>query len=52
MVRKTVDSQHEPRAIGSYSHAVWGDNLLFLSGQLPIDPVTMKLTDDDIAVQT
>ncbi|MFA6290249.1 MAG: RidA family protein [Victivallales bacterium] len=52
MIRKTVNSQHSPRAIGPYSHAVWAGKLLFLSGQLPVDAATMELAGGDITAQT
>ncbi len=52
MARQSVDSTHGPRAIGPYSHGVWAGDLLFLSGQTPIDPATGKLVAGDISVQT
>lgn len=52
MIRKTVNSQHSPKAIGPYSHAVWAGKLLFLSGQLPVNAATMELAGGDITVQT
>ncbi len=39
-------------AIGPYSHAVWSENLLYLSGQTPLDPATGKLIEGDVAAQT
>ncbi len=41
-----------PGAIGPYSHAVLVGDLVFCSGQTPIDPGTMELLGDDIQVQT
>lgn len=38
--------------VGPYSHAVEAGDLLYLSGQTPIDPETGKLVEGDIAVQT
>lgn len=38
-------------AIGPYSHAVWAGDLLYLSGQTPLDPATGKLLDGDVAAQ-
>jgi 2-iminobutanoate/2-iminopropanoate deaminase len=52
MPRKTVSSAQAPKAIGPYSHAVWTGNLLYCSGQTPIDPATGKLIDGDIGEQT
>jgi 2-iminobutanoate/2-iminopropanoate deaminase len=39
-------------AIGPYSHAVWAGDLLYLSGQTPIDPGTGKLLVGDVGAQT
>ncbi len=38
--------------IGPYSHAVRAGNLLFVSGQIPIDPVTGKVVEGEIEAQT
>lgn len=51
MVRQRVDSEQAPAAIGPYSQGVWGGDLLYLSGQTPIDPGTGKLVDGDVADQ-
>jgi 2-iminobutanoate/2-iminopropanoate deaminase len=52
MTRQTVASDRAPKAIGPYSHGVWAGDLLFLSGQTPIDPATGALVQGDITVQT
>jgi 2-iminobutanoate/2-iminopropanoate deaminase len=52
MARKTVSSLNAPKAIGPYSHAVWTGNLLYCSGQTPIDPSTGKLVAGGISEQT
>ncbi|HEX7545368.1 MAG TPA: Rid family detoxifying hydrolase [Gemmatimonadaceae bacterium] len=52
MSRKHVDSNRGPAAIGPYSSAVWAGDLLYVSGQTPIDPSTGKLIDGDVDVQT
>jgi 2-iminobutanoate/2-iminopropanoate deaminase len=52
MVRDIVVSEHGPKAIGPYVHAVWTSNLLYLSGQTPIDPNTQKLVENDITIQS
>ena len=52
MTRKTVSSPDAPKAIGPYSHAVWTGDLLYCSGQTPIDPATGKLVTGGIAEQT
>ena len=41
-----------PKAIGPYSAALRVGDLLFISGQVPVDPVTGALVEGDIAVQT
>ena len=41
-----------PKAIGPYSPALRAGNLLFLSGQIPIDPTSGALVDGDITAQT
>ncbi len=52
MPRKHVESPRGPAAIGPYSHAVWAGELLYLSGQTPIDPATGKLIEGDVEAQT
>jgi 2-iminobutanoate/2-iminopropanoate deaminase len=52
MPRKSVSSTHAPKAIGPYAHAVWTGNLLYCSGQTPIDPAAGKLVEGDISDQT
>ncbi len=52
MPRDTIVSARGPKAIGPYSHAVWTEQLLYLSGQTPIDPATGKLVEGGIAEQT
>lgn len=39
-------------SVGPYSHGVWAGDLLFLSGQTPIDPATRVLVAGDIGAQT
>lgn len=52
MTRKSVSSPTAPKAIGPYSQAVWTGNLLYCSGQTPIDPATGTLVDGGISEQT
>ena len=52
MTRQHVESRRAPAAIGPYSPAVWAGDLLYLSGQTPIDPATGKLIDGDVEAQT
>jgi 2-iminobutanoate/2-iminopropanoate deaminase len=51
-VREAVSSPSAPTAIGPYSQAIRAGSLLFVSGQIPIDPVTGDLVQGDIAQQT
>ena len=41
-----------PAAIGPYSQAIKSDGLVFLSGQIPLDPQSMELVDGGIEAQT
>ncbi|MDP6993535.1 MAG: RidA family protein [Woeseiaceae bacterium] len=49
MSRITINTDGAPSAIGTYSQAVQSDNLLFISGQIPLDPETMTLVEGDFA---
>jgi len=51
-VKQAVSSADAPKAIGPYSPAVRAGQLVFISGQVPIDPSTGNLIDGDIAAQT
>ena len=51
-MRQAVTTTSAPKAIGPYSQAIRAGNLLFVSGQIPIDPATGNLIDGDIAAQT
>jgi reactive intermediate/imine deaminase len=51
MARQPVSTDQAPAAIGPYSQAVRSGGLLFLSGQIPLDPATMQLVEGDIATQ-
>lgn len=46
MNRQVISTPHAPSAIGPYSQAIRVGNLLFVSGQIPIDPSTGNLIDD------
>lgn len=50
--REAIASPDAPAAIGPYSPAIRAGNLLFVSGQVPIDPATGAMVDGDISVQT
>lgn len=47
-----VETPHAPAAIGPYSQAVRAGQLLFVSGQLPIDPATGQMASTSIEGQT
>jgi 2-iminobutanoate/2-iminopropanoate deaminase len=51
-LRQAIASREAPAAIGPYSPAIRAGNLLFVSGQIPIDPASGRLVDGDIAAQT
>ena len=51
-MRRAVSSESAPRAIGPYSQAVRAGSLLFVSGQIPLDPTTGAMVDGDIGAQT
>ena len=50
--RRAVAAPDAPEAIGPYSPAIQAGNLLFVSGQVPIDPVSGAMVDGDITAQT
>ena len=52
MPKKHVATKHAPTPIGPYSQGVIAGGLLFVSGQIPIDPATDKLIQGDITAQT
>ena len=52
MPRKHVESPNGPAALGPYSAAVWAGDLLYLSGQTPVDPKTGDLISGDVEAQT
>jgi 2-iminobutanoate/2-iminopropanoate deaminase len=51
-MRQAVSSELAPRAIGPYSQAVRAGSLVFVSGQIALDPVTGAMVNGDIAAQT
>ncbi len=52
MDKTVVNTDKAPAAIGPYSQAIRAGNLLFTSGQIPIDPATGELVRGDIQAQT
>jgi 2-iminobutanoate/2-iminopropanoate deaminase len=51
-VRQAVSTSSAPQAIGPYSQAVRAGGLLFVSGQIPLDPATGAMVAGDIGAQT
>lgn len=47
-----IHTHNAPAAIGPYSQAVQTGNMLFVSGQIPIDPATGAFAGNDITTQT
>ena len=50
--RSVISTQSAPAAIGPYSQAISAGGLVFLSGQLPLDPATGQFVDGDVAALT
>lgn len=51
-MKKVVDTDRAPAAIGPYSQGIVAGQFLFVSGQTPLDPATEKLVDGGIKEQT
>jgi 2-iminobutanoate/2-iminopropanoate deaminase len=51
-MKEIVSTEAAPAAIGPYSQAVKYNGLVYLSGQIPLDPATGQLVEGDIEVQT
>ncbi len=51
MSKKAVHTDQAPAAIGTYSQAIRSGQLVFLSGQIPLDPATMELVEGDFATR-
>jgi 2-iminobutanoate/2-iminopropanoate deaminase len=51
-MREIIATERAPAAIGPYSQAIQFTNLLFVSGQIPLDPESGEVIDGDIKVQT
>lgn len=52
MSKQAISTPLAPAAIGPYSQAIRSGNLIFLSGQIPLDPQTGNIVEGDAAVQT
>jgi 2-iminobutanoate/2-iminopropanoate deaminase len=51
-VKEIIATENAPGAIGPYSQAVKTGNMVFCSGQIPIDPATGEFVSNDVAEQT
>ena len=51
-MKKVIKTEKAPAAIGPYSQAVESNGILFISGQIPIDPSTGEIINGDIKIQT
>jgi 2-iminobutanoate/2-iminopropanoate deaminase len=51
-MRQAISSVAAPKAIGPYSQAIRTGSLLFVSGQIPLDPATGAMIEGDVAAQT
>ena len=51
-MKKFIHTEKAPAAIGTYNQAILTDNLLLTSGQIAINPLTGKLLDGDVKLQT
>lgn len=51
-MRNVISTPHAPKAIGPYSQAIRARGLVFVSGQVAIDPATQQVIEGDVAAQT
>jgi 2-iminobutanoate/2-iminopropanoate deaminase len=49
---KVVNTEKAPKALGPYSQGIIANDLLFISGQIPFDPITMQKVSENIKDQT
>jgi len=49
---RSIKAPGAPNAVGPYSHAIVAGDLVYCSGQVPLDPANSELVTGDIAVQT
>lgn len=52
IAKEIISTDNAPSAIGPYSQAVKANGMVFVSGQIPIDPKTGEFVSDDVAEQT
>ncbi|HEY2512350.1 MAG TPA: RidA family protein [Polyangiaceae bacterium] len=51
-MKQIVSSKNAPAAIGPYSQGIRAGNMVFLSGQIPLDPATGQMVEGDVVAQT
>jgi len=51
-MKRIIQTNNAPAAIGPYSQAIEAGETLYVSGQIPLDPVTMKVVEGGIQEQT
>ena len=51
-MKKVINTKNAPAAIGPYSQAIEVDGTLYISGQIPMNPETGKLVENEITAQT
>jgi len=51
-MKKVINTNQAPAAIGPYSQAILANGMLFVSGQLPVDPATGVMAQNDIGANT
>lgn len=51
-MQKIIHTEKAPKAIGPYSQAIKHGNMIFVSGQVPFDPITMEIIDGGASEQT
>ena len=51
-MKKIIKTENAPAAIGPYSQAIEANGTLYISGQVPLDPATMKVSEGGIIEQT
>jgi reactive intermediate/imine deaminase len=51
MAKTIIQTDHAPQAIGTYSQAVKIDNTVYMSGQIPLDPVSMEVVEGGIEAE-
>ena len=51
-MKKIINTSKSPAPIGPYNQAILKDNMLFISGQIALDPISMKLNNNSIEDET